>query len=659
VVTCSFADTGGSGLKDVQCGGTTGTNGEASLAYTLDTASLGAKSFTVSATDAAGNSYDFEYSYSVVDRVKPTASASPVSGGVYDFGAAVTVTCTFADAGGSGLASVDCGSGATPVAPGVNGPISKTLTLDTSTLGAKTFTVSAIDGSGNAYSFVYSYSVVDRVKPTATASPASGGTYDFGTTQVATCSFADTGGSGLKNVQCGDTTGTNGESSLTHTLNTLVLGTKTIKVSATDGAGNSYSFDYTYTVVDSVKPTITVSPASGGSYDFGSSVTLTCTFADSGGSGLASVNCGSGTVAASGNGPVTKTRTLDTSSLGAKSVTITAVDGSGNTTTTVYDYVVLDRVAPTATASPASGGTYNFGAAVAITCAFADTGGSGLKSVQCGDTIGTNAASLSYTLNTSTLGTKTIKVSATDVANNAYSFDYTYVVVDTVKPTIAVSPASGGTYTLGSTQVVTCTFADSGGSALASVNCGSGAVAVSGNGPITKTQTLDTSSLGAKSFIVSAVDGSGNSASMTYNYTVTDTWDCDPAGDSSIASADIVRCAAKTNGDGTATLSIVVKGSIDFKGTKYSLRLASSKSSTGTAVTWVGSGSATAPGTISGKPLIAASISPSDSSRIDFKVRISDVGCKIGDDLYWSAEVKSGSSVLDKAPNSGYFELHT
>jgi hypothetical protein len=256
---------------------------------------------------------------------------------------------------------------------------------------------------------------------------------------------------------------------------------------------------------------------------------------------------------------------------------------------------------------------------------------------------------LSTTLDTSTLGEHTFVVSAADVAGNTTTQTYTYTVVDTIAPTVTVTPAPTGDYAVGSTVDVTCAFEDS-GSGLASVACGT----LTGGDVSSLPTTLDTSTPGPKTFEASATDAAGNMTTRTFAYEVIDT-QCDPVGDASSPDADIVRCRSVSNSDGTATLSVIVDGDIVLSGVQYRLRLASNPNKTGKQVKWVG-------GNFTGRELLAVTVS---GDRIDFLIDVDRVGVDAGETLYWYAEVQDGVSgnpnegFLDRAPDDGlgWFEL--
>jgi hypothetical protein len=122
--------------------------GDLPVGAAIDTASVGTKTFTVIARDLAGNTASLTSTYTVVDQAPPTITIStPTEGAVYTLGDYVRPVFSCADQpGGSGVESCSDGLADRP--------------LDTSSVGAHTFTVTARDQAGNAQTSSRSYTVV-------------------------------------------------------------------------------------------------------------------------------------------------------------------------------------------------------------------------------------------------------------------------------------------------------------------------------------------------------------------------------------------------------------------------------------------------------------------------------------------------------------------
>jgi hypothetical protein len=115
----------------------------------VDTESVGEKTFTVEASDNAGNTASKTVSYTVADRTAPTITLTrPAEGAMYTLGEQVLADYSCADEpNGSGVASCQ-------------GSVPAGAALDTSEVGAKTFEVSTTDNAGNHASTSVAYSVV-------------------------------------------------------------------------------------------------------------------------------------------------------------------------------------------------------------------------------------------------------------------------------------------------------------------------------------------------------------------------------------------------------------------------------------------------------------------------------------------------------------------
>ena len=330
------------------------------------------------------------------DTTPPTVDLrSPVDGSHVAQGAEVVVDFSCADEGSSGL---DSCVGSTPDGG----------TLDTSELGPVTVTVTARDRAGNQTVATSTVTVEDRTDPTVTlTTPADDAVYERGEDVAADYGCADeANGSGLDSC-VGDVP--NGAD-----VDTTTLGEHSFTVTATDNAGNHASAVAHYTVVDVTAPQIALTtPSQGAEYDIGQHVTASYSCADEdGGSGLASCT---GTVASGA--------AIDTSSVSQKSFTVSATDNAGNPASTTVTYSVVDRGGPVITLSaPTDGAVYGFGDRVLADYSCADQpGGSGVAS--CTGTVENGKP-----IDTSSFGSHTFEVQATDGAGNRATKTVTYSV---------------------------------------------------------------------------------------------------------------------------------------------------------------------------------------------------------------------------------------
>jgi hypothetical protein len=154
-------------------------------------------------------------------------------------------------------------------------------------------------------------------------SPVDGDSVARGAELVVDFSCTDAGGSELVSCEGSVPDGA--------TLDTSVLGPRTVTVTARDGAGNETTASATVEVVDRDTPTVVLrTPADGARYPVGAEVLADYECSDEpGGSGL--VSC---------LGDVAGGAALDTATPGPRAFTVTATDGAGNTASRTVAYEV-------------------------------------------------------------------------------------------------------------------------------------------------------------------------------------------------------------------------------------------------------------------------------------------------------------------------------
>ena len=180
------------------------------------------------------------------DMTPPTVDLrSPANGSHVKQGAELVVDFSCADSGGSGLASCV-------------GSVADGALLDTSKLGDVAVTVTARDHAGNQTVVKNTVTVVDETKPTiSVTTPAAGATYELGAQVLADYACADEpNGSGLDSCEGSVANGA--------AVDTGSLGQKTFTVNASDHAGNTESKSVSYTVVDTMAPSIVVTTPGAG-----------------------------------------------------------------------------------------------------------------------------------------------------------------------------------------------------------------------------------------------------------------------------------------------------------------------------------------------------------------------------------------------------------
>lgn len=216
--------------------------------------------FSVTAEDTDGQKETVTHTYTVTPAVPKATISAPAAGGIYKLGEVVSTKFSCVEGAlGPGLESCDDDNGTNTVSGGSG-------TLDTSTLGPHTYTVTAKSKDGRTATAAISYTVA--APPTATIeAPPSGGIYKQGEI-VATMFSCEEGAFGPGLESCTDT---NGATSGVGALNTSFgVGPATYEVTAKSKDGQSATASVKYMVVT----------ACNGARGYGSLVGLGSSFSD-------------------------------------------------------------------------------------------------------------------------------------------------------------------------------------------------------------------------------------------------------------------------------------------------------------------------------------------------------------------------------------------
>jgi hypothetical protein len=432
---------------------------------------IGTTPLTLSATDSAGNNATVTVNITVKDTTKPTltlpsnitAEATSAAGAVVTFNPTAT----------------DAASTPTIVSTPASG--------STFPLGTTTVNVTATDGSGLQVTGSFNVTVVDTTKPvltlpaniTAEATSAAGAVVTFAPTAT-------------------DTASTPTIVSAPASGSTFPLGTTTVNVTATDGAGLQVTGSFNVTVIDTTKPVLTL-PAditAGATSAAGAVVDFAATATDATSTPTITYSKNPGT----------------TFPIGATTVSVTATDAAGNQATGSFIVNVTDTIAPETTIAGTPTALTNSASA---TFAFTGTDiGSGVASFQVQlDGGAFTTATSPLTLTGLADGTHTFRVRAIDAVGNIDATPATYTwTVDTTPPVITAASASGSYKAAFATTIVAnetpVTFAASGLPAGLVINPTTGKI--SG----TPTQS------GAFTVALSATDAAGNTGHGTLALTI-------------------------------------------------------------------------------------------------------------------------------------------
>jgi len=445
----------------------------------------------------------------------PTAQiGSPGGGKTYAVGQSVPTTFSCAD-GTGGLGISTCTDS--------NGDSGGTGHLATAATGTHTYTVTATSKDGLSGSQSITYSVQNP--PTAQIStPSPGGIYARG--QVVRTRFACAGGAGAPGaVTCVDS---GGQTDGTGRLNTSSFGPQTYTVTATQN-GLTGSSQIAYVVARPPTARI-VSPSAGGVYDVGQSVPTRFSCSDDvNGSGIATCVDSGG----AGNG----TGSLNTSSEGHHTYTVTATSRDGQTGQATIDYTVVGRAPQVVITAPVDNAAYLWTAVPAAD--FTCVAGVGSTVQSCRATVDGNAISAAQALPNS-FGAHTLTATATDADGMSATASATYTVTSSVSlvPVSITAPAQGARYRLG--QLVKARY-----SCLAPTT---GAALKSCVGTVPAGRPINTKRLGAHTFSVSATNAEGSSTTETVTYKVIHT------------SNRFLVTAVRAGRSGTARLRLTLPG---------------------------------------------------------------------------------------------------
>ena len=435
------------------------------------TFALGTTAVTCSATDAAGNTGTDSFNVIVRDTTAPTISNVPAditAEATAASGAVVTYLDPTAEDAVTTNVSVTC-------APASG---------STFALGTTTVTCSATDDAGNTATETFDVTVQDTTAPTITNVPANitaEATGADGAAVTYTNPTADDAVTASVTVTCAPASGS-----------TFALGSTTVTCSATDEAGNTATETFTVTVQDTTAPAIANTPAN---------ITAEATSADG-----ATVTYTSPTATDAVDAEPTVTCAPESGStfaLGATTVTCTAQDDAGNSSSSTFTVTVQDTTAPTITAPDevTAEATAPDGATVTFVTSATDAVTPDIA-VTCAPASGTKFA----------LGSTTVTCSAADAAGNTATDSFPVIVRDTTGPTFSNVPADvtiEATSASGATVTYTTPTASDAVSGDAAVTCA----------PASGT----TFALGTTLVTCSAKDATDNTGTATFNVLVRDT----------------------------------------------------------------------------------------------------------------------------------------
>ena len=299
-----------------------------------------------------------------------------------------------------------------------DGPVSSGSPVDTASTGGHTFEVDASDVDGNTASRTSHYDVTPAEAPATTiTSPADGAHYTQDESVAADYVCDDGLGSGVDTCV--------GDLDVGDDVDTSTQGSHSFTVHAQDRAGHPASVTVTYEVVaagaDVDPPAIRIaSPVEGATFSQDEAVTAAYECEDFG-SGLDYCT-----------GSVPDGDALDTSTGGEHTLLVEAADLAGNVSSREVSYFVdagpppADTTAPYVSfQTPQSFQRYATGGSYTVSYACLELGQSPSGVASCSGSVPNGSR-----LDTSTPGSKTLTVTATDNAGNSRTSSVQYQVID-------------------------------------------------------------------------------------------------------------------------------------------------------------------------------------------------------------------------------------
>ena len=358
----------------------------------FDCSNIGENTITLTATDIHGNTSSCQAAVAVIDEVAPTAICQDA-----------TVQL---DENGQGNITVDEIDNGSNDACGLSNLSIDISSFDCSNIGENTITLTATDIHGNASDCQANLIVSDEIEPTALCQDITVQLNENGQASI-TATAIDNGSSDA----CGIS-----EMSLDQSnFDCTQVGDQTVSLSVTDNNGSTSSCQATVTIADEVASQVLC-----GDY----TVQL-----DENGLANISVNdIDNGTSDACGLTNLSiDISAFDCSNVGDNTVTITATDIHGNTSSCQATVSVLDEVAPIALCQN-------------ITAQLDENGQASItvNDINNGSSDACGLANLSIDLNRfdcSHIGDNTTTLTATDIHGNASSCQATVSVLDEVAPT--------------------------------------------------------------------------------------------------------------------------------------------------------------------------------------------------------------------------------
>jgi PKD repeat protein len=484
--------------------GSTDACGIASLSVSPNTftcANVGANTVTLTVTDNNGNSSTCTATVTVEDNVDPVATCQNITVQLDANGDAIISGADVDD-----NSSDACGIASLSVSPN---------TFNCNDVGANTVTLTVTDNNGNTSTCTATVTVEDNVAPVVSCHDLTVELSPNGSVTILTQDL---------HTSSSDACGIVSRTISQNQFDCSDVGDNIVIMTVTDSNGNITTCSSTVTVEDNIAP-VAICQSITVQLDESGNATITGADVDNGSNDI----CDIFSLSVSPN-------SFDCSDVGANTVTLTATDSNGNTSTCTAIVTVEDNVVPDAVCQN-------------ITVVLNANGQASIVAddVDAGSTDACGIASLSVLPNSfdcNDVGANTVTLTVTDNNGNSSTCTATVTVEDNIDP---LAVCQNITVQLDANGNATITGADvDNGSSDA---CGINSLSVSPN-------TFTCENVGANTVTLTVTDNNGNTSTCTATVTVEDNT-------APVALCQNITVELDANGDATITPSDIDNGSSD------------------------------------------------------------------------------------------------
>ncbi len=280
-------------------------------------ANTGANTVTLTATDASGNTSTCTATVTILDNIAPNAVCENITINL-DASGNATITAAMID----NASNDNCG---------VASLTASQTSFTCANVGNNNVTLTVVDPSGNTTTCTSVVTVVDNVAPAAICQNATVNLDAAGTASI-TAATINNGSSDACGIASTVASVTN--------FTCANVGPNTVTLTVTDVNGNSSTCTSTVTVVDAIAPAAVCQNVS---------VSLN----SAGNAAITTGMINNGSADACGIATITASQTaFDCADLGANNVTLTVTDVNGNVGTCVAVVTVIDGIAPVIACAP-------------------------------------------------------------------------------------------------------------------------------------------------------------------------------------------------------------------------------------------------------------------------------------------------------------------